>query len=160
MKIVNLRDIPEIERKSPKGKYQSLCKNVSVALGAANPAVGAQGDAHPFDLQIRRLPPGKSVCPYHAHVNQWELFVIRSGTAAVRRDGEVFQVHAGDVFIHPPGTAHQITNTSATDELVIQIIADNPPLDICRYPDSNKWAHSHTRTFFRMTEVDYFDGEE
>lgn len=160
MKIVPLQSIPEIERQSPKGKYQSFCKNVSVALGAANPAAGAKGDAHPFDVQIRRLPPGKAVCPYHSHSSQWEMFVIISGTARIRREGQEFSVKAGDVFVHPPGIAHQITNSSATDDLVVQIVADNPAVDVCRYPDSNKWGYGPTRTFFRITEVDYFDGEE
>jgi uncharacterized cupin superfamily protein len=158
MKTVNLHDLAELERKSPKGRYQSFCKNVSQALGAAAP--GIPGDAHPFDLQIRRVPPGKSVCPYHSHTTQWELFVIVSGTATVRRDGNVHHVKAGDVFIHPPGIAHQLTNAAATEDLVVQIIANNAPLDVWHYPDSGKWGHSHTRTFFRLTEADYFDGEE
>ena len=159
MKTVNLHELPEVERKSPKGKYQSFCKNVSVALGAQL-RPGEPGVPHPFDLQIRRLPPGKSVCPYHAHSSQWEMFVIVSGAATVRCDGGTHAVKAGDVFIHPPGTAHQITNSSATEELVVQIITDNPPVDLWRYPESDKWGHSTTRTFFRMTEIDYFDGEE
>lgn len=160
MKTVNWHTIAEVERTSPKGKYQSFCKNVSVALGAANPAVGAEGDAHPFDLQMRRLPPGKSVCPYHSHTTQWELFVVMSGTATVRRNGETHQVKAGDVFIHPPGTTHQITNSSVNEDLVIQIIADNPSMDLCHYPDSGKYGTRPLAKWFRMTEIDYFDGEE
>ncbi len=33
MRKVNLKDIPEQERKSPKGKFHKFVKNVSVALG-------------------------------------------------------------------------------------------------------------------------------
>ena len=62
-------------------------------------------------------------------------------------------------MLHPPGTAHQTTNTG-TDDLVFFIIADNPPADFCHYPDSGKWALAHPRTIFRLTEADYFDGEE
>jgi uncharacterized cupin superfamily protein len=159
MKTVNLHELPEDERKSPKVKYQSFCKNVSVALGARQ-FVNSPGEAHPFDLQIRRLPPGKSVCPYHSHTTQWEMFVIVSGMAIVRRDGETHAVKAGDVFIHPPGTAHQITNSSATEDLVIQIIADNPAMDLSYYPDSKKFGTRPLAKWFRMEEVDYFEGEE
>jgi uncharacterized cupin superfamily protein len=159
MKTVNLHEMTEVERASPKGKYQSFCKNVSVALGAPL-NLGDAGDRHPFDLQIRRLPPGKSVCPYHSHTTQWELLVVMSGSAMVRRNGENHAVKAGDAFVHPPGTAHQITNASTTEDLVIQIIADNPPMDFCHYPDSNKFGTRPLAKWFRMQEVDYFDGEE
>ena len=33
MRKVNLKDVPEQERKSPKGKFGRITKNISVALG-------------------------------------------------------------------------------------------------------------------------------
>jgi hypothetical protein len=33
MRKVNLKDVPEQERKSPKGKFGRVSKNISVALG-------------------------------------------------------------------------------------------------------------------------------
>ena len=159
MKLINLQQLPEEERKSPKGKYHSFCKDVSVSLGAPQ-HIGGPGEPHPFDLQIRRLPPGKSVCPYHAHTTQWELFVVVSGTGTVRRDGAIHTVRAGDAFIHSPGTAHQITNASATEDLVVQIVANNPPMDLCHYPDSGKYGTRPLAKWFRLQEADYFDGEE
>jgi uncharacterized cupin superfamily protein len=159
MKTVNLHELPEEERKSPKGKYHSFCKNVSVALGAPD-HIGGAGEPHPFDLQIRRLPPGKAVCPYHSHTTQWELLLVMSGSATVRCNGETHTVRSGDAFVHRPGTAHQITNASATDDLVLYIVADNPPMDFCHYPDSNKFGTRPLAKWFRMREVDYFDGEE
>jgi hypothetical protein len=71
MKKINLRNVPEEEQQSPKGKYQSFCKNLSVALGARR-RVNEPGEAHPFDLQIRRLPPGKSVCPTPSSARRWD----------------------------------------------------------------------------------------
>lgn len=159
VKKVNLHEVPEEEQRSPKGKYQSFCKNLSVALGARR-RVNEPGDAHPFDVQIRRVPPGKPVCPYHSHTTQWEMFIVVSGTANVRRDGEIHAVKTGDVFVHPPGTTHQITNASATEDLVIQIIADNPPVDVFHYPDSGKYGSRPLGKYFRLAEADYFDGEE
>jgi uncharacterized cupin superfamily protein len=159
MKTVHIPSLTEVEQRSPKGKYQSFCKNISVALGARR-RVNESGEAHPFDLQIRRLPPGASVCPYHSHAAQWEMFVIISGQGKVRRDGEVHVVGAGDAFVHPPNTAHQITNSSATDDLTFYIVADNPPVDVFHYPDSNKYGTRPLGKYFRLDEVDYFDGEE
>ena len=159
MKTVHVPALAEVEQRSPKGKYQSFCKNISVALGARR-RVTEPGEAHPFDLQIRRLPPGASVCPYHSHAAQWELFVIISGEGNVRRDDAVHVVKAGDAFVHPPGTAHQITNASSTDDLTFYVIADNPPVDVFHYPDSNKYGARPLGKYFRLNEADYFDGEE
>lgn len=62
-------------------------------------------------------------------------------------------------FMQPPGTAHQIVNTGAED-FIFHVIADNSPADSTWYPDSKKWMMKPERKVFRMTEVDYFDGEE
>ena len=73
-----------------------------------------------------------------------------------------YAVTTGDVIIHPPGDAHQIINTGEGD-LTYILIAESPPVDICRYPDSNKvgiFDDGDRRDLFRATEVDYFDGEE
>jgi len=144
---------------SPKGTYRSEVRDISLALGGRRD-VGIWDGGHPFDLQTRRVPPGAAVCPLHAHTVQWELFVVLAGTATVRvgRDSR-HAVGPGDVFMQPPGTAHQIVNTGA-EEFVYHVIADNPPADIIYYPDSDKWGAKPQRKFFRMTETDYFDGEE
>jgi uncharacterized cupin superfamily protein len=73
--------------------------------------------------------------------------------------GERHPVRAGDCFLHPPGEAHQLINTGAED-LEVFIIADNPPLDAFHYPDSDKWGLRTPSVFFRMTPVDYFEGED
>jgi uncharacterized cupin superfamily protein len=158
MKKVRIADLPWEEFKSPSGKYQSSFQNVSLALGGKRD-VGTWGGGHPFDLQVRRVPPGAAVCPQHAHTVQWELFVVLSGTATVRADAETHDVHAGDAFLQPPGVAHQIINTSRED-FIFYVIADNSPADSTYYPNSNKWQMKPQRKLFRMTEVDYFDGEE
>jgi uncharacterized cupin superfamily protein len=159
MKKVQIPSLPEVEQRSPSGKFQSFCKNVSVALGA-RPRVNEPGEAHPFDFQIRRIPPGAAVCPYHSHAAQWELFVIISGQGTVRRNGETHAVEAGDAFVHPPGTAHQLLNASKTEDLIVHIIADNPPVDVFHYPDSNKYGTRPLGKYFRIEEVDYFEGED
>ncbi|MEO7413965.1 MAG: cupin domain-containing protein [Opitutaceae bacterium] len=158
MKKIRIADLPWEESKSPTGKYQSSFQNVSLALGGKRD-VGTWGGGHPFDLQVRRVPPGAAVCPQHAHTVQWELFVVLSGTATIRADHETHTVQAGEAFVQPPGVAHQIIN-SGTEDFVFHVIADNSPADSTYYPNSNKWQMKPQRKLFRMTEVDYFDGEE
>lgn len=155
---VNLRDVPELEQRSPTGKFHSFSKNVSLALGGVRNA-GVWGGGHPFDFQTRRVPPGAAVCPLHAHIVQWELFVVRRGTGTVRLENEHREVRPGDCFLHLPGEAHQLINTGGED-LEIFIIADNPQLDGFWYPDSQKWGLRTPSVFFKMTPVDYFDGED
>ena len=115
---------------------------------------------HPFDLELDRLAPGECPCPFHSHAAQWELYFILSGTATVRANAETQTLRAGDVVLHPPGEAHQITNASATDDLLFYLVADNPPADYWHYPDSGKWGLREPRKFFRIAELDYWDGEE
>ena len=158
MNQIRIDDLPWEEICSPGRKFHSFYKNLSVALGGVRNA-GPGGGGHPFDLQLRRIPPGASVCPFHAHLGQWELFVVRSGTGTLRVPEGMQAVKPGDVFVHPPGEPHQLTNSGAAD-LEIFIVADNPPLDACYYPDSNKWALRPPGKIFRLTEVDYLDGEE
>jgi uncharacterized cupin superfamily protein len=155
---VQIPDIPWEEQRSPTGKFHSFARNISLALGGIR-NTGTWGGGHPFDVQIRRVPPGATVCPFHSHLAQWELFVVLAGNAKVRAGAETHDVTIGDVFIHPPNEPHQLTN-SGPSELEVLIIADNPPLDAFHYPDSNKWGLRPPGKYFRITEVDYFDGEE
>ena len=158
MHHAKLSSIPWDELTSPSRRFQSRVQNISLALGGQR-NVGPPGGGHPFDVQIRRVPVGASVCPYHQHFAQWEMFVVQAGSATVRTHDGVFEVPAGSVFLHPPQTPHQLTNRGP-QELEVLIIADNPLLDACYYPDSNKWFLRPPGKCFRMTEVDYFDGEE
>ena len=158
MKTLQIADLPWTESKSPTGKYHSFFKDISLALGGVK-NTGTWGGGHPFDLQLRRVPPGAAVCPLHAHTAQWELFVVVSGEATVRLGDTRHVVHAGEAFVHAPGTAHQMTNTGDVD-FVFYVIADNLIADSTYYPDSKKWAMKPQGKVFRMAEVGYYDGEE
>jgi len=157
MKIINQSKIPWTKYRSPGGKYQQSWKQLSHLLGDRRNAWPKAG--HPFNLELNRVPPGKAPCPFHSHTTQWEMFVIVSGTGTVRAGRRRKKVKAGDVFIHPPGEAHQILNTGRRD-LVFYIIADNPPVDIFHYPDSGKWGLRPHGKYFRLTEHGYYEGEE
>jgi uncharacterized cupin superfamily protein len=158
MPRIHIPSLPWEEIRSPAGKYHSFYRNISVALGGIRNG-GTWCGGHPFDLQIRRIPPGAAVCPFHSHLAQWEMFVVQSGVGSVRAGSETHAVRTGDVFIHPPGEPHQLTN-SGTVDLEVLIIADNPPLDAFHYPDSNKWGIRPPGKYFQMREVGYYDDEE
>lgn len=156
MRHVHIPSLAWGELHSPSRRFHSFTKNISAALGAR--WRDQPGEAHPFDLQLRRVPPGAAICPYHSHTTQWEMFVVLSGAGTVRVNGARHAIAPGDIFIHPPGTAHQTINTGSAD-LEVYVIADNPAADIWFYPDSNKWGIAPLRKFFRLVELDYFDGE-
>jgi len=166
MRKVNLKDVPEQERKSPKGKFGRVSKNISVALGREPESLDLM-KRHPFDLALVRIPKGKSLCPYHLHSAESELYLVVSGKGSIRdKDGSTI-VTAGDAFYFQPGEAHQLTN-AGDEDFVYYVIADNPRSggatgDSCFYPDSGKWAVVNEimeEVIVKGTETDYFDGEE
>ncbi|HYD84603.1 MAG TPA: cupin domain-containing protein, partial [Opitutus sp.] len=134
-------------------------KELSIALGAKRNTPSGLG-GHPFDLELSKLRPLGCGSPFHSHAAEWELFMILSGTATVRADAATHTLVAGDVVLHPPGEAHQITNASATEELVFYLVADNAPVEYWHYPDTNKWGLRSPRKFFRMEEREYWADEE
>src|SRR4030095_4916749 len=166
MRKVNLQGIPEVERKSPKGKFGRTMKNISVALGREPESLDLS-KRHPFDLTLVRIPKGKFLCPYHAHAAESELYLVVSGRGSVRDKDGTTEVGPGDAFFFQPGEAHQLWN-SEDEDFLYYVIADNPRSggttgDSCYYPDSRKWAvttDGREEVVVKGTETDYFDGEE
>lgn len=161
MKKVNLSEIKEGEKRSPRGKYHKFFKEISVALGREPDSLDLV-KRHPFDLMLTRIPAGKSYCPYHAEGAQWELYLVVSGRGQVRDETGTSEVNAGDSFLFKPGEAHQLSNASDED-FVYYVIADNPIGDSCYYPDSGKWSvrkDGDESVIIKGAETDYFEGEE
>ena len=158
MNKANQNQIDWVELKSPKGKFQLFRRHISLAMGAKKDT-GTWGGGHPFDLELTRLPPGKTNWPYHAHAAQWEMYIVLSGRGQLRTSEGKSEIVPGDCFIHPPGEPHQIHNTG-TEDLVYYVIADNPRCDTGNYPDTGKWFAKPQRKCFEITEVDYYKGEE
>ena len=166
MRKVNLKDIPEQGRKSLKGKLGRMTKHISIALGRQPDSLDL-AKRHPFDLALVRIPKGKTLCPYHAHAAESELYLVVSGRGNVRDKDGIAEVGAGDAFFFQPGEAHQLSN-AGDEDFVYYVIADNPRSggttgDSCYYPDSGKWAVTRDATeevIVKGTEADYFDGEE
>jgi uncharacterized cupin superfamily protein len=161
MRKMNLKEVEEKERKSPKGKFHKFVKNISVALGR-DPESLDLAKRHPFDLAMVRIPKGKSYCPYHSHSAETELYLVVSGSGSIRNKDGSTVVNAGDAFFFGPGEAHQLTNAGEED-FVYYVIADNPRSDSCFYPDSGKFAvrtEGNEEVIVKAQEADYFDGEE
>jgi uncharacterized cupin superfamily protein len=166
MRKLNLKDIPDQGRESPKGKFGRVVKHISVALGREPESLDLS-KRHPFDLALVRIPKGKSLCPYHAHAAESELYLVVSGRGNVRDKAGMTEVGPGDAFLFQPGEAHQLTN-SGDEDFIYYVIADNPRSggatgDSCFYPDSSKWAvttDGREEVIVKGTEIDYFAGEE
>jgi len=166
MRRVTVKDVPEQERKSMKGKFGRASKNISIALGREPESLDLS-KRHPFDLALVRIPKGKSLCPYHAHAAESELYLVVSGRGSVRDKQGTTEVGPGDAFFFQPGEAHQLSNAGAED-FVYYVVADNPRSggatgDTCYYPDSGKWAvttDGHEELIVKGVETDYYDGEE
>src|ERR1700716_3450366 len=109
MHKVNLKDIEERVRQSPKGKFGRRMKEISVALGR-DPESLDLIKRHPFDLALVRIPKGKFLCPYHSHAAESELYLVVSGRGTVRDEDGSTIVTAGDAFFFQPGEAHQLSN--------------------------------------------------
>lgn len=159
MRKVNTKDIAELTWSSPKGKFVGAGKEISEALGR-KPTSTDLRERQPFDVEILRIPAGKTPYPYHSHSAQWEFYHVISGTGQVRHKDGTTPIETGDVFIFEAGEPHQLFNDSAAD-LVVYVVADNPVGESCHYPDSQKWfVRSPERRLIRSEGLDYFDGEE
>src|SRR5438046_7055549 len=93
MRKVNLKDIPEQGRKSPKGKFGRMTKHISIALGRQPDSLDL-AKRHPFDLALVRIPKGKTLCPYHAHAAESELYLVVFCRANVRDKDGICEVGA------------------------------------------------------------------
>ena len=159
MRRVNTKDIQEEVWTSPKGKFAGGYRGISEALGR-KPASTDLLERHPFDVEICRIPAGKTAYPYHTHSAQWEFYHVIFGRGQVRDKDGMTTIEAGDAFIFGPDEAHQMINDSSED-LVVYVIADNPIGEFSYYPDSKKWlVRSPERRLIRSEGLDYLDGEE
>src|SRR5580658_2263321 len=95
MRKVNINKIEEVEWTSPKGKYVGTGKEISEELGR-KPQSTDLNERHPFDVEICRIPPGKTPYPYHSHSVQWEFYHVISGEGLVRHKDGTTAIETGD----------------------------------------------------------------
>jgi uncharacterized cupin superfamily protein len=161
MRKVNANQMPEEERRSPRGKFHKFVKEISIALGREKNSLDL-AKRHPFDVALVRIPANKSYCPYHSHSAETEFYLVVSGHGQVRHKDGTTDVSEGDAFIFTPGEAHQLSNPGPED-FVYCVVADNPRGDGCFYPDSGEWAveiEQNEEVIMKGAEADYYEGEE
>lgn len=72
-----------------------------------------------------RIEPGSEI-GRHAHVDDFELYYILSGTGLLDDDGEPRQVNPGDLIYTADGAFHSLRNNGVEMlELLAIVIADN-----------------------------------
>jgi uncharacterized cupin superfamily protein len=156
---VNTNVIAPTTWTSPRGTFSGEGVEISEALGRKRDSTDLR-ERHPFDVEILKVPAGKTPYPYHSHSAQWEFYHVISGKGVVRDQDGTTPIAAGDAFIFEPGQAHQFVN-DGTEDLIVYVVADNPIGESCYYPDSDKWVvRSPERRLIRSEPLDYFDGEE
>jgi mannose-6-phosphate isomerase-like protein (cupin superfamily) len=64
-------------------------------------------------IDLAELPPGSSVGSHTHAGSEEEFYLVLSGTGEMTRNGEVFQVEAGDLIRNPPGGTHALRNTGS-----------------------------------------------
>jgi uncharacterized cupin superfamily protein len=123
--------------------------------------VGQLLGAERLGYALRRIPPGVHSAPLHWHLAEEELFVVLRGKPTLRTPQGTFALREGDLVAFPtsPTGAHRLWNDGQDDVLVL-MIANFSPLDVCFYPDSDKVLVEGTDMLVRTgPQLDYFDGE-
>src|SRR4051812_42083190 len=161
MKKIKLRDIDEMVKQTPKRKIGRASKKIFIPLGREPESLDLL-KRHPFDLALVRIPKGKTLCPFHSHSAETELYLVVSGKGTIRDKDGWTEVGSGDSFFFGPGEAHELRNAGEED-FVYYVIADNPRGDMCHYPDSGKfavWKAGNEEVIVKANKADYFEGEE
>jgi uncharacterized cupin superfamily protein len=155
--VVNLDELV-FDDVEDSGYYTSRRALFSAAIGARK-----------LGYNLTELPPGKAMCPFHAHREEEELLLILDGEGELRFGTQRYPIRRHDVIACPTGgaeVAHQIINTGSVP-LRYLAVSTRSTTEICEYPDSGKvLARSAAegapllRAVFRAgSAVDYFDGE-
>jgi mannose-6-phosphate isomerase-like protein (cupin superfamily) len=87
-------------------KYGAIGKDVSISLGREGDSTDLM-KRHPFDVEISRIPAGRTNTLFHAHSAQWEFYHVIEGHGKVRDERGLHPIEKGDAFLFKPGEAHQ-----------------------------------------------------
>lgn len=148
--IVNVAHVTEVQHMEGD-HWGGAYKPLTPALDATPGRLGAN---------LSRVPSGRSVCPFHAHSREDEVFFVMSGRGVFRHGESVTEISPGDCISCPAGTgiAHQLANPFDED-LVYLAIGLNDPHEVCTYPDSGKVMVRSLKTIGRLSKTEYGDGE-
>ncbi len=111
-------------------------------------------------VNLTRVPPGRTACPFHSHALEDEVFYVLSGRGVFRHGDQLHPIGPGDCIACPAGTgiAHQLANPFEED-LVYLGMGRNDPNEVCTYPDSGKVMVRSLKTVGTLHKTDYMQGE-
>jgi uncharacterized cupin superfamily protein len=92
-----------------------------------------------FSVMLTRLTPGARQALRHAHSRQEEFVYVLEGTATLHTAEGRTELEAGMCAGFRPGTAHDVTNETDADVLMLEI-GDRSPGDAVTYPDADLLA--------------------
>lgn len=115
-------------------------------------------------VSVYELPPGNSMCPYHYHLQNEEVFYIISGTGRLLTPQGEQTVTAGDLLFFPANEngAHKLTNSSETEPLRYLDFDTSNAIDVAVYPHSGKmgvWGKDVNKLYRMDDTTAYYDGE-
>ena len=148
--VVNVEELEEIQR--------TMGDHWGAAYKILTPSMKPRGGK--LGVNLMRVSAGRTVCPYHSHRKEDEVFYILSGRGLLRYGEETREIQAGDCISCPAGTgiAHQIANV-LDEDLVYLAIGNHEPDEVCVYPDNGKILVRGIGKLGRITEAGYLDGE-
>ena len=122
------------------------------------PSMRAKGGR--LGVNLSRLPPGRTMCPFHFHEREDEVFFILSGRGVLRYGEDVREVRAGDCISCPAGTkvAHQLANPFEAD-MTYLAIGPHDPHEVAGYPDSGKVMVRSLGQVGILTKTPYLEAE-
>jgi uncharacterized cupin superfamily protein len=133
--------------------------------------IAVQAGCEHLGASLYELPPGETVCPYHAHLANEEMLLVIAGTPSLRTHEGWRELAEGEVVAFPVGErgAHQVQNRSDRPAKVLMVSQMIGP-EVTLYPDSDKVLARERppghppdgtlrRVFREADEVDYWKGE-
>ncbi len=130
-RILNIDDL-EYRPWSHGDRFEAKMGEIGLRLGSEK-----------LGYNLTVVAPGKSAFPFHSHRVNEEMFFVLEGQGEVRIGDERHPVRRGDVIACPPGgpdSAHQMVNTSDSEELKYLAVSTMQTPEIAEYPDSGKYG--------------------
>ena len=148
--IVNIDEV-EWTADAEQGMWGGDYKPLTPLLAKKRGALG---------MNVSRIRKGHTICPFHFHMREDEIFDVLSGRGVLRYGDELYDLRPGDCISLPAGTkvAHQIANPYDEDFVYLGT-GRNDPDEVCVYPDSGKVMVRGIGTVGVLTKTEYMHGE-
>lgn len=148
--VVNANDVEEVSH--TEGEHWGAAYKV------LTPSMTEKGGR--LGVNLTRVTKGRTVCPFHSHQREDEVFYVLSGRGVLRYGETLTPLAPGDCVSCPAGTgvAHQIANPHDED-LIYLAIGPRDPDEVCVYPDTGKVMVRSLGRVGWLEKVEYMEGE-